>query len=211
MKLRHLTLAIAIAAALPAAAEELGPELYISPKGEARLTRAELVSQHSLNLFKVSIWGQKWTVQAIPVSPFTRFEAANGETLKAADLAPGHLIEVRGRILPDIIGVIEATTIRDLTLQSGTGGAASALASSVSGVSQLTKHLASGMRGPEIALLQDFLWRRNWGIPDESFVTGYFGATTFAAVKNFQAVNGLPPEGEVGPRTRALINSLLKR
>ena len=204
-------LALAIAVALPAAAEELGPELYISPKGEVRLTRAELVNIHSLNLFKVSIWGQKWTVQTIPISPYTRFEAANGQSLQSQDLATGHFLDVRGQMVPGAFGIIEAATIRDLSLKSGTGGVATALASSISGVSQLTKRLVSGMRGPEVALLQDFLWRRNWGIPDESFVTGYFGATTLAALKKFQASSGLPPEGEVGPRTRALINSLLKR
>ena len=211
MKLRTLITALALAAALPATADETGPELYISPKGEAHLTRAELVSQHSLNLFKVSLWGQKWTIQAIPINPFTRYEAANGEPLKDQDLAPGHILEVYGRVLPEALGVIEATLIRDLSIKTGTNPSSSAAISGAGRVSVLAQQLRFGMRGKEVVLLQEFLKRYGWGIPDESFITGYFGATTLAALKKFQAANGLPPEGEVGPRTRALINSLLKR
>ena len=75
---------------------------------------------------------------------------------------------------------------------------------------KLTQYLQVGMRGGEVIILQEFLQKNNWGIPDDGPVTGYFGKVTQGAVMKFQVANGLPPEGVVGPKTRALINALLK-
>lgn len=75
---------------------------------------------------------------------------------------------------------------------------------------QLTQTLRRGMRGPEVALLQEFLQEERWGIPDDGPVSGYFGAVTEQALRRFQAGQGLAPEGEAGPKTRAIINVLLK-
>lgn len=76
---------------------------------------------------------------------------------------------------------------------------------------RITGQLKLGMRGGEVAILQEFLQKGGWGIPDNGPVTGYFGRVTENAVKKFQAAQGLPPEGEVGPKTRALINELLRK
>ena len=73
----------------------------------------------------------------------------------------------------------------------------------------LTQQLRLGMRGGEVVILQEFLQKNNWGIPDDGPVTGYYGKVTVNAVKKLQAANGLPPEGEVGPKTRKLINEFL--
>ncbi len=65
------------------------------------------------------------------------------------------------------------------------------------------------MRGGEVIILQEFLQKHDRGIPNDGPVTGFYGKVTVSAVKKFQAANGLAPEGEVGPKTRALINKLL--
>jgi N-acetylmuramoyl-L-alanine amidase len=75
----------------------------------------------------------------------------------------------------------------------------------------LTASLYAGMRGREVIALQRFLQKNGWGIPDDGPVTGYFGKVTERAIINFQKASNLEPVGFVGPRTRALINSLLQK
>ena len=84
-----------------------------------------------------------------------------------------------------------------------------AVGAASSGKRLLTKNLRSGMRGGEVIILQEFLQKHDRGIPNDGPVTGFYGKVTVSAVKKFQAANGLAPEGEVGPKTRALINKLL--
>lgn len=75
----------------------------------------------------------------------------------------------------------------------------------------LTLDLRAGMRGGEVIILQEFLQKNNWGIPNDGPVTGYYGRVTEAAVRKFQAANNLPAVGVVGPRTRELINRQLAK
>jgi hypothetical protein len=62
--------------------------------------------------------------------------------------------------------------------------------------------LGLGARGDRVIELQRFL-----GITAD----GIFGRATLQAVKNFQARNKLTPDGIVGPRTQAVIESLKKK
>ena len=73
----------------------------------------------------------------------------------------------------------------------------------------ITQTLKEGMSGPEVATLQEFLQKNDWGIPADGPVTGYYGGVTSKAVANFQQANGLEAAGFVGQETRALINKLL--
>lgn len=68
-----------------------------------------------------------------------------------------------------------------------------------------TRDLTVGSRGEEVRMLQAFLIAREYLFGE---VTGYFGILTKTAVIAFQTDNGLPPVGNVGPRTRALLNVL---
>ncbi len=73
---------------------------------------------------------------------------------------------------------------------------------------QLPRSLALGMEGADVTALQQFL-ARDPAIYPEGKVTGYFGALTEAAVKRFQAKNGIVSSGtpsttgygRVGPKT----------
>ncbi len=65
-----------------------------------------------------------------------------------------------------------------------------------------TRNLRVGMRGDDVALLQEVLVKRGYldGEP-----TGYFGRKTFVALKSLQRELGLPLSGFFGPRTRELL------
>jgi len=67
----------------------------------------------------------------------------------------------------------------------------------------LSQNIFFGMQGESVRVLQEFLTRKNFLA--EGFVTGYFGPLTLQAVKSFQAENGVPVTGYVGPITRVKI------
>lgn len=69
----------------------------------------------------------------------------------------------------------------------------------------LTASLRYGMRSIDISALQGFL--KNKGYLSVSS-TGYFGASTFAAVQKFQRAYGISATGLVGPSTRAKLKEL---
>lgn len=69
----------------------------------------------------------------------------------------------------------------------------------------LNSNLKQGMKNNEISLLQNFL--KDKGYLNTS-ATGFFGAQTLKAVKNFQKDNNINTTGSIGPITRALINKL---
>lgn len=79
----------------------------------------------------------------------------------------------------------------------------------------LSRNLSYGAQGDDVKSLQNFLVSRGHLTADST--TGFFGALTQAAVKAFQAANGIvssgSPEttgyGNVGPSTRSKINALL--
>lgn len=79
----------------------------------------------------------------------------------------------------------------------------------LSAAALLTQTLARGAKGSEVVLLQQFLQKNGFGIPDDGPVTGIFGKVTEQAVKNFQIKNGFDPMGIIGEKTRALINQML--
>lgn len=70
----------------------------------------------------------------------------------------------------------------------------------------LTRQLDLGMTGTDVSSLQTFLAQDNTIYP-QGLITGYFGGLTHSAVSNFQARNGLPSVGRVGPATLPVINT----
>ena len=70
----------------------------------------------------------------------------------------------------------------------------------------LNRQLSVGMSGSDVSALQAFL-AADPSIYPAGLVTGFFGALTSSAVSQFQARNGLPAVGRVGPLTLALLNT----
>ena len=68
-----------------------------------------------------------------------------------------------------------------------------------------TKDLTVGSRGDDVRKLQVLLIARGFLFGE---TTGYYGVLTKTAVIAFQMDNGLPPVGNVGPRTRAVLSDM---
>jgi peptidoglycan hydrolase-like protein with peptidoglycan-binding domain len=67
------------------------------------------------------------------------------------------------------------------------------------------RDLTIGSKGDDVKQLQQLLIARGFLYGE---VTGYFGILTKTALLAFQTDQGLPSVGTVGPRTRALLNSI---
>lgn len=74
----------------------------------------------------------------------------------------------------------------------------------------LRNQMRKGSRGKNVRVLQRLLASDPLVYP-QGLVTGYYGSLTEKAVKKFQEDHGISPVGEVGPETRMLMNSFLKR
>lgn len=76
------------------------------------------------------------------------------------------------------------------------------------GCLSLKYNLFLGQRGlnGDVARYQSFLI--NSGYLSPGLATGYFGSLSLSATKRFQAANGIPSTGYVGPLTRARISAL---
>ena len=73
---------------------------------------------------------------------------------------------------------------------------------------QWLRSLTWGMQGPDIEALQTML-AQDTSVYPEGWVTGFFGAMTQKAVREFQKKHGIEQVGVVGPKTKARILSLL--
>lgn len=222
-----------------ASAAVTGPEFCISPQGEARIVNAQIENFNAINLFSVMVWGQRWTIIVDKATRIEAADGTNVDLSQV--LKDHRLEIKGGVVHDDINrrGWLEARLVRDLSIgapptatspaavsaaltpvpaltptPTGTPPTASPPLATVSTPAAkriLTQNLRLGMRGGEVAILQEFLQKNNWGIPNDGPVTGYYGKVTVNAVKKFQVANGLPAEGEVGSKTRAIINSFLQK
>lgn len=70
----------------------------------------------------------------------------------------------------------------------------------------ITMNLAYGSRSSEVSSLQSFLVDQNYPGGGSWMITGYYGAATQAAVKDFQHQHNLTPSGIVDSATRAALS-----
>lgn len=73
---------------------------------------------------------------------------------------------------------------------------------------KLTMTLKPGFWGGQVKTLQKFLKKQGY-FPKEEPTSRYFGDLTKKALSDFQTANALEATGTLGPKTRALINSLI--
>lgn len=70
---------------------------------------------------------------------------------------------------------------------------------------QISRTLQIGSRGSDVTSLQNYLVQS--GYVGSWAITGYFGAATSAAVRNFQVMHGISAIGTVGPQTRSALSA----
>ena len=227
--MRNIFLATALAAALLplSAAANVPQEMFVSSQGDVHARGVTVLMIHALNLISVSVWKQKWMISTDYV---TKFESSDGGAIKPEQIAVGHALEIKGRLDNSTDGTIDALLVRDLSIGTMPSGGSildsicaavtpqpSPVSSAVptpkptpmSALGLLAHTLALGAKGPEVSVLQTFLQKKAFGIPDDGPVTGYFGKVTEDAVKKFQQANNLEATGTTGPKTRMLINAIL--
>lgn len=104
---------ISIVLIYASSATAAAPELYISSNGKLHIIGSELTNKYALNLLGIKVWGQDWT---IATDYATRFESAGGVGIKPEDVLTGHSLEVLGKPVPDKVGFIDASLVRDLSI-----------------------------------------------------------------------------------------------
>lgn len=202
-------------------------EFHIAGNGDMQAI-GQIVGKSALNLVTMSVWGYKLKIF---IDYGARVEDLGGKSIKLEEMFEGHTIEVRGKVVLGRSELLEPVFVRDLSIGKkeeivpppvvapvvvpAPVPAAPVVsvkpqeASTNTGI--LTQDLRLGTRGGEVSILQRFLQKNNWGIPDDGPVTGYFGGATKKALMNFQKSKGLAAIGAAGPQTRQLINSLLSK
>lgn len=108
-----LAIAISIFFVCGSAASAAAPELYISGTGKIHIIGSDLTKKYALNLLGIRIWGQDWTVTT---DYATRFESLGGGEIKPEEVLTGHSLEILGKPVPDKIGLIDASLVRDLSI-----------------------------------------------------------------------------------------------
>jgi Putative peptidoglycan binding domain len=107
---------------------------------------------------------------------------------------------------------IQALLAQITALKGNAVAPATSLTSVTASCPNLTRNLSRGSRGNDVTRLQQFLISQNLIAPDSA--TGFFGALTEAAVKQWQTSNGVVISGTpattgygaVGPKTRIAIS-----
>src|SRR3989338_3364604 len=210
MNTRNLITALTLLViALPARAEE--PELAISSKGELHISNVSIGTRHSLNLFSVNTWGLKWVVPIDKTTILEAADGSKIEfsqvledhrleiwgpivtgdirrpgwidTRKIRDLSIGTPPAVAALPPPQTATIGAAVKPPPPTVPAPTPAPAPAPVPAPAAGNYLTQNLKLGMRGREVVLLQEFLQKKGWGIPDDGAGTGFYGTGTLNAGK----------------------------
>lgn len=229
MKYLALTVAVSLLAFGATHAETPAQEIHILPDGQVRLVGAELFLRHTSNLYTLKSWGMKWVVPIDPIDPYIKFESAYGAKISPTEVLEKHILEIVGKLSFDKSSnayQILPTLIRDLSIKTGEPtiptpapapipapqpppAISSPTNPSPTSQFKLTMTLKLGYWGGQVKILQEFL-KKHGHFPQSEPTSRYFGQMTRDALMEFQKANALEAVGTLGPKTRALINSLLK-
>ena len=229
MKKIFFALVLAFVLAGSSKAEETAKELHIYTNGDVHLIGASVVHKHSSNLYTVGIWDRKWLVQLeYNAKEYNaKFESAYGAEIKPAELAEGHLLEIKGKLIYSAseraYNQISPKLIKDLNIKTGEPPAPKASEDTAPPPSippppppppppkkagKLTMALKFGYWGGQVKILQEFLKQQGY-FPQAETTSRYFGPLTKNSLIEFQKANALEAVGYTGPKTRSIINSLL--
>lgn len=149
--------------------------------------------------------------------PAARSLASAGATGYFGAITRAALVEYQHSISIPATGVYDATTRSATSNTSTTTPQPTSSTTPITIISgtQFTRNLARNMSSVDVRTLQQLLNAQGFiiaasGAGSPGNETLYFGAATEAAVKKFQAAQGISPiSGYVGPLTRTALNSLV--
>ncbi|KKU51291.1 MAG: hypothetical protein A3H69_01625 [Candidatus Sungbacteria bacterium RIFCSPLOWO2_02_FULL_47_9] len=201
----------------------LASELHIDKSGNFHMDSANVVSTNN-NFILVEVWGTKWSLF---LDTSTKILGADDRELTMNGIEKGQLLTVDGMF--DAVNkiILAATVVNEsigtpkpklvllpppsppipTPLPAPKAATVSAKPVDASNVHEITSYLKLAKEGPEVLRLQQFLVTQ--GLLSSDNATGYYGWITWAAVKKFQLAHDLLDTGTVGPKTRAVLNSLL--
>ena len=172
---------------------------FVTASG-SKLNEEEIAVGHTLEIKGWPVKGNLGYIEA----KFIRDTSIPGESIvpSQAAVAASTMVEVKTQPAPVQLSppVVPSSLLPPL---------APVASPPFSGESRITGNLYLGMRGGEVVVLQKFLQKNGWGIPDDGPVTGFFGKVTENALKKFQEASGLEQTGTTGPKTRVLISAAL--
>jgi peptidoglycan hydrolase-like protein with peptidoglycan-binding domain len=105
------------------------------------------------------------------------------------------------RAFAGMLGLVAVAMMATLVTAAPAGAATAATATRAGGPTHVWTaglrwpYVRPGNRGERVVAVQYLLQQKGYAVP----ATGFYGATTTAAVKKFQASRGLNPSGNVGP------------
>ncbi|MDD4531262.1 MAG: peptidoglycan-binding domain-containing protein [Candidatus Pacebacteria bacterium] len=124
----------------------------------------------------------------------------NSSAAVATTSISGSILTVSGKAKGTTVIVVCDSSMNCGAIQATVGTAAS---TSSSTVNKFTRSLGIGDEGDDVEDLQERLKTDGYY---SGPITGYFGSLTSAAVKKYQAANGIRQTGTMGPQTMASLN-----
>ena len=136
-------------------------------------------------------------------------QACEGNIANPATCAPGYYCAPStSSTLPS--GDVGGTCIAENPTYTCSGNSpcpAQSTPSAGNGEVTISRNFGIGASGSDVSTLQAQLISLGFLQTPTNSPTGYFGALTRRALKQYQAMNGISQTGYVGPMTRALFNS----
>lgn len=146
---------------------------------------------------------QSITISAYPQNFDGTYDGTKVRTVNLLVYEPGHIEQAVTTPIPNV------PTTSAQAAGSGTSGVGNIKAAHTI---TFSTNLRVGSRGAQVSALQTFL-KQDPSLYPDGLVTGYLGQASITAVKKFQERYGVVKKGdagygEVGPKTRAKLNSI---
>lgn len=152
----------------------------------------------------VGFYGKSASVKQV-VHVLRPGETAPIQTVAATSTAPTTAIAASDTAVTALQKQIAELTAKIAAQKGASVSTPAATPAPVSANGSFTTYLYQGMEGEEVTRLQKVLAQQGFFSAEPN---GTFGPLTVAAVKKFQAAQGLSTLGVVGPATRAALNAL---
>jgi Putative peptidoglycan binding domain len=153
-------------------------------------------TNEGLSSASVSVNGQPLSTSGVGAGPYSATYTINNSNLTSLPVSINLQALNQSNTLSFVLGALTATPVYTTTVAPVTSSANTSY--------KFYNPLLIGDSGVDVTALQERLTTE--GVYSGP-ITGFFGALTEAAVKAFQTNHGLSPLGNVGPNTRALLNS----